>query len=204
MEFSELFLANPYLLTVYIFFFKSSKLFLYFNKKLMDVKVCKLKLNFQRSFAQYNWEKDSFVPKQNQLYLMSSFSPNLSLHTFSNKISIASHSSLFHYLSILATRKFSHCLVQSLSTSQTQQRSKMFVDHGEQILSVICGEAFHVPQDCYHASECFLPQSNNHSAIHFPLISVFSDLCSLLQLPLETLQLPNSPSPESSHCTQTV
>lgn len=80
----------------------------------------------------------------------------------------------------------------------------MFVDHGEQILSVICGEAFHVPQDCYHASECFLLQSNNHSAIHFPLISVFPDRCSLLQLPLETLQLPNSPSPESSHCTQTV
>lgn len=72
------------------------------------------------------------------------------------------------------------------------------MDHGEQILSFIYEEAFHVLQDCYYASECFLLQSNNHSALYFPLKSVFPDPCSLLQLSLETLQLPNSPSPESS------
>lgn len=74
----------------------------------------------------------------------------------------------------------------------------MLMDCGEQILSFTYGGAFNILQDCYHASECFLLQSNNHSALHFPFKSVFLDLWSFLPLSLETLPFAQSPSPESS------
>lgn len=52
----------------------------------------------------------------------------------------------------------------------------MFMDCGAQILAFIYRQAFYVPRDCSYASQCFLLQSNNHSALHFPFKSVFLDL----------------------------